>query len=257
MLRCIFCYFYSYFFSNNSLWSLPQFSRKCKRNENGNRDILVIFESRSGYFEKHIYFLHSNFMWQLLHTTTWYQILNNSLLQRVSLDSWILLLFINISFLLTLQCPQLKIVHRKRSHSVSSSSGSEISIDLTKNDKHHHKKSSRVRKMDEVERLAEMERQRRQREAEQRLIEEETAKRIEELVNKKVAEELEKRKDEIELEVAKRVEEAKKILEKQMMEEMERRREKQLQEEKLREVRASGGLLLTSCNCKLIMCLFI
>lgn len=88
-----------------------------------------------------------------------------------------------------------------------------------------------------MERLAEMERQRRQREAEQRLVEEETAKRIEELVNKRVEDELEKRKDEIEREVAKRVEEAKQIMERQMMEEMEKRREKQLLEEKHREVR--------------------
>lgn len=97
--------------------------------------------------------------------------------------------------------------------------------------------------MDEVERLAEMERQRRQREAEQRLVEEETAKRIEELVTKRVEEELEKRKDEIEREVAKRVEEAKQIMEKQMMEEMERRKERQLQEEKHREVSATSCAL--------------
>ncbi|KAH0811225.1 hypothetical protein GEV33_011566 [Tenebrio molitor] len=123
---------------------------------------------------------------------------------------------------------------RKRSNSVSSTSSSDTSVDLPRTEKHTTKKS-RSRKMDEVERLAEMERQRRQREAEQRLIEEETAKRIEELVKKRVEEELEKRKDEIEKEVTKRVEEAKRIMEKQMMEDLERRREKQREEEKRRE----------------------
>lgn len=43
------------------------------------------------------------------------------------------------------------------------------------------------------------------------MIEEETQKRVEELVAKRVAEELERRKDEIEAEVLRRVEEAKKV----------------------------------------------
>lgn len=119
--------------------------------------------------------------------------------------------------------------------------------------------------MDEVDRLAEMERQRRVREAEQKVkieniyifkicqtrikilylllkfeifqvVEEEAAKRIELLVKKRVEEELEKRKDEIEQEVAKRVEEAKKKMEKEMMEELERQREQQRQEELARQV---------------------
>lgn len=42
-------------------------------------------------------------------------------------------------------------------------------------------------------------------------MEEETTKRVEELVAKRVQEELEKRKDEIEAEVLRRVEEAKKV----------------------------------------------
>lgn len=50
------------------------------------------------------------------------------------------------------------------------------------------------RKMNEVERLAEMERQRRQREVEARMVEEESAARIEALVQQRVQEELERRK---------------------------------------------------------------
>nr|CAD7397935.1 unnamed protein product [Timema poppensis] len=123
----------------------------------------------------------------------------------------------------------------KRSHTESSSSSSDLSDEGTRTN--HVRKRYNDRKMDEVERLAEMERQRRQRELEQKMVEEETAKRIEELVKKRVEEELEKRKEEIEAEVLRRVEEAKKIMEHQMMEEMERRRQLQLEEEKKREVR--------------------
>jgi arginine/glutamate-rich protein 1 len=61
-------------------------------------------------------------------------------------------------------------------------------------------------------------------------------KRIEEMVALRVAEELEKRKDEIEAEVLRRVEEAKQIMEKQMLEELERRRKERLEEENRREV---------------------
>lgn len=53
---------------------------------------------------------------------------------------------------------------RKRSISISSRSSSDDSLDLPK----RRKKSGR-RKLDEVERLAEMERQRRQKEAEQKV----------------------------------------------------------------------------------------
>lgn len=78
---------------------------------------------------------------------------------------------------------------------------------------------------------------RRQREIEQKLVEEETARRIEIMVQKRVEEELEKRKEEIEADVLRRVEEAKKIMEKEMMEEMEKRRLVLLEEEKKREVK--------------------
>lgn len=68
------------------------------------------------------------------------------------------------------------------------------------------------------------------------MIQDAANKRIEELVNKRVEEELEKRKEEIEAEVARRIEEAKKVMEKEMMEELERRRQQLLEEEKKREV---------------------
>lgn len=76
----------------------------------------------------------------------------------------------------------------------------------------------------------------RQQEIEEKLIEEETARRVEELVAKRVEEELEKRKDEIEREVLRRVEEAKRIMEKQLLEELERQRQAELAAQKAREV---------------------
>ncbi|XP_008061681.2 arginine and glutamate-rich protein 1 [Carlito syrichta] len=75
----------------------------------------------------------------------------------------------------------------------------------------------------------------RQQEIEEKLIEEETARRVEELVAKRVEEELEKRKDEIEREVLRRVEEAKRIMEKQLLEELERQRQAELAAQKARE----------------------
>lgn len=59
---------------------------------------------------------------------------------------------------------------------------------------------------------------------------------MEELVAKRVEEELEKRKDEIEREVLRRVEEAKRIMEKQLLEELERQRQAELAAQKAREV---------------------
>jgi len=93
------------------------------------------------------------------------------------------------------------------------------------------------KKILEVERMAEIERQKRQKELEAKNIEEEANKRIEELVAKRVEEELERRREEIEAEVMRRVEEAKKIMEAQMLEEMERRKQEQLEEARRREVR--------------------
>ena len=84
---------------------------------------------------------------------------------------------------------------------------------------------------------------RRQKEAEQKSIEDEANKRIEELVAKRVEEELERRREEIEAEVLRRVEEAKKVMEAQMLEEIERRKQEQLEEARKREVRAVSTIL--------------
>jgi len=99
----------------------------------------------------------------------------------------------------------------------------------------------------QVERLAEMERQRRAKELEQKTIEEEAAKRIEMLVKKRVEEELEKRRDEIEQEVNRRVETAKAEMEREMMLELERRREQIREEERRREVGARIQIPLDDC----------
>lgn len=63
---------------------------------------------------------------------------------------------------------------------------------------------------------------------------------------KRVKEELEKRKDEIEAEILRRVEEAKKIMEREMMEEIQKQREKEMQENRRREVKFSS-LVSTHC----------
>lgn len=76
-------------------------------------------------------------------------------------------------------------------------------------------------------------------EREQKLIEEETAKRVEEMVAKRVEEEIAKRKDEIGTEVLRRVEEAKQIMEKQMLEEFEKKRQEHLEEQQIKEVKNS------------------
>ena len=78
---------------------------------------------------------------------------------------------------------------------------------------------------------------RRLKEIEQKSVEVEANKRIEELVAKRVEEELERRRDEIEAEVLRRVEEAKKAMEAQMMEELEKRKQEQMEEAQRREVR--------------------
>ena len=58
---------------------------------------------------------------------------------------------------------------------------------------------------------------------------------------------MERRREEIETEVLKRVEEAKKIMETQMMEELEKRKQEQLLEDQKREVRIS--LLFGAYTC--------
>lgn len=63
---------------------------------------------------------------------------------------------------------------------------------------------------------------------------------------KRVEEELEKRKDEIEREVLRRVEEAKRIMEKQLLEELERQRHAELAAQKAREVRERTAFAMES-----------
>lgn len=68
------------------------------------------------------------------------------------------------------------------------------------------------------------------------MVEEVAAKRLEELVARRVEEELERRRDEIEAEVLKRVEEAKRLMEQQMLEELQEKRRQQEEDQKKREV---------------------
>ena len=79
---------------------------------------------------------------------------------------------------------------------------------------------------------------RKQEELEARFIEEETQRRIDELVAERVATEIKKRKSEIEEEVLKRVEEAKRVMERQLVEEMERKQKQQEEEEERKKVLA-------------------
>ena len=140
----------------------------------------------------------------------------------------------------------------RRRHSSSSSSSD--------SDHSSSRRSSKKSKKSEVERLAEIERQRyvltrlklinnaihilfltyrRIKDVELKSIEEKANERIEELVAKRVEEELERRREEIEAEVLRRVAEAKKVMEAQMMEELEKRKAEQLAEAERREVRMS------------------
>jgi hypothetical protein len=73
------------------------------------------------------------------------------------------------------------------------------------------------------------------------MIEEEVARRVEELVAKRVEEELEKRKEEIEAEVLRRVEEAKKIMEIQMLNELESQRQAELEAQRKKEVKPAAS----------------
>ncbi|CAF0846299.1 unnamed protein product [Adineta ricciae] len=84
-----------------------------------------------------------------------------------------------------------------------------------------------ARKKAEVERLAELERERmqllRQKETRENLIQTEVERRVKEIVETRVREELERRKDEIENEVKRRVDVLKRSMEKQMLLELEKR----------------------------------
>lgn len=72
---------------------------------------------------------------------------------------------------------------------------------------------------------------------------------MEKLVARRVEEELEKRKDEIEVEVKRRVEEAKRLMERQMLEELEKQREAELEAQRRKEVIVNFSLTLEECNC--------
>ena len=76
-------------------------------------------------------------------------------------------------------------------------------------------------------------------------MEDETAKRVEELVAKRVKEEIERRKDEIEAEVMRQVEEAKRLMEQQMLQELERKQRAQDEEEEKKKVRDCNSILYT------------
>ncbi len=78
---------------------------------------------------------------------------------------------------------------------------------------------------------------RRASEMQAKFIEEETHRRIEDVVNKRVEEELAKRKIDIDEEVMKKVEEAKKNVQQHLQIEYERKEEEILEKYKLKEVR--------------------
>ena len=59
---------------------------------------------------------------------------------------------------------------------------------------------------------------------------------MQQLVDQRVQEELERRKEEIEAEVHRRVEEAKRIMEQQLLEEMERKKQEREEDERRKEV---------------------
>ena len=59
---------------------------------------------------------------------------------------------------------------------------------------------------------------------------------MQQLVDQRVQEELERRKEEIEAEVLRRVEEAKRVMEQQLLEEMERKKQEREEDERRKEV---------------------
>lgn len=95
---------------------------------------------------------------------------------------------------------------------------------------------------------------RKQEELEARFIEEETQRRIDELVAERVAAEIQKRKAEIEEEVLKRVEEAKRVMERQLVEEMERKQKQQEEDEERKKV---SSIFISSHAKQLISVLFL
>ena len=77
---------------------------------------------------------------------------------------------------------------------------------------------------------------------EEKLIEEEVARRVEEIVAKRVEEEMEKRKEEIEAEVLRRIEDAKRAMEAELLAELERKRQAELKAQQIKEVQLADRL---------------
>jgi len=114
----------------------------------------------------------------------------------------------------------------KRSHHRSTSgSSNDAREDSTLSDLAARKKA-------EVDRLAELERERiqllRQKETRENLIQTEVDRRVKDIVETRVREELERRKDEIENEVKRRVDVLKRTMEKQMLIELEKRNNEEM-----------------------------
>jgi len=95
---------------------------------------------------------------------------------------------------------------------------------------------------------------------EEKLIEEEVARRVEAVVAKRVEEEMEKRKEEIEAEVLRRIEDAKRAMEAVMLAELERKRQAELKEQQIKEVqfvdRLYDGDVDGSCSFVDLCCTF-
>lgn len=100
-----------------------------------------------------------------------------------------------------------------------------------------------------MKRTEEIEKMRKQKEAEDKLIEETAAKRVEEEIARRVEEEIARRRHEIETEVVRRVEEAKRVMEQQMLEDLERQRKAQEDEQKRLEVKEFASSLIVPPSC--------
>ncbi|CAF1184095.1 unnamed protein product [Didymodactylos carnosus] len=125
-----------------------------------------------------------------------------------------------------------KKLKRSRRHSSSASSHEGLTDGIRNNRISVSGNDLTARKKAEVERLAELERQRmqllRQKEAREQMIQTEVERRCKELVDIRVKDELERRKDEIESEVKRRVDIIKKHLEKHMLVELEKRKDEEM-----------------------------
>ncbi|CAM4971251.1 unnamed protein product [Rotaria socialis] len=116
--------------------------------------------------------------------------------------------------------------HRSASHS-SNDARDKSTLTISRTASINELTDLTARKKAEVERLAELERERmqliRQKETRENLIQSEVERRVKDIVETRVREELERRKDEIENEVKRRVDVLKRSMEKQMLIELEKR----------------------------------